>query len=230
METTKFDQQFPGPGRRRIPSITYENRYHMGHRPFDPYDASVARLLHTHLPYSVLPDSVKYSECKIVYIARNPKDTVISLWRFFQTHQESFSLEKMVDYFVSGIHLFGPFFEHVVGYWEESKKRPEKILFIKYEELKSEPQKQVLRIAEFLGRPIADEGEAAQVVGRCSLDRLKNLEVNKSGSVFGQTPNSSFFRKGEVGDWKNYLTPEMEMEMQIDQACRLKFEPSGLFL
>ena len=39
---------------------------------FDIYDASVPRLLHTHLPYSILPGSVKNSTCKIVYIARNP--------------------------------------------------------------------------------------------------------------------------------------------------------------
>ncbi|KAL8517208.1 hypothetical protein ACS0TY_015438 [Phlomoides rotata] len=53
--------------------------------PIDLYDASAARLLHTHLPYSLLPDSVKKSKCKIVYIVRNPKDTLISMWHFFNS-------------------------------------------------------------------------------------------------------------------------------------------------
>ncbi|KAL8526603.1 hypothetical protein ACS0TY_015706 [Phlomoides rotata] len=199
--------------------------------PIDPYDASAARLLHTHLPYSLLPDSVKKSKCKIVYIVRNPKDTLISTWHFFNSiyrpNQEPFPLEKMVDCFCSGIHLWGPFFEHVVGYWEESKKCPEKILFLKYEELKSGPQKQVSRIAEFLGRPLTG-GEAAEVVERCSFERLKNLEVNKSGPPFSMAQNSSFFRKGVDGDSNNYLTPKMKM--QIDQASHLKLEPFGLIL
>ncbi|XP_018722526.2 cytosolic sulfotransferase 15 [Eucalyptus grandis] len=51
-----------------------------------PPDLSVIespRLFHTHLPYSALPESVKASPCKIVYITRNPKDTLVSLWHFF---------------------------------------------------------------------------------------------------------------------------------------------------
>ncbi|KAK9190416.1 hypothetical protein WN943_019021 [Citrus x changshan-huyou] len=34
------------------------------------------RLFHTHLPYSALPESIKNSECKIVYITRNPSDNM----------------------------------------------------------------------------------------------------------------------------------------------------------
>ncbi|XP_057808510.1 cytosolic sulfotransferase 5-like [Salvia miltiorrhiza] len=126
------------------------------------------------------------------------------------------------------MHPFGPFVEHVVGYWEESRKRPKKILFLKYEELKADPKMQLLKIAEFMGRPFGDdeEGEVDEILDRCSLERLKNLEVNKSGSHFISVPNSSFFRKGGVGDSKNYLTPEMEM--QIHQTITLKLEAIGL--
>ncbi|EYU35155.1 hypothetical protein ABFS82_06G119600 [Erythranthe guttata] len=202
---------------------------------FDPYDSSDPRLLHTHLPYSVLPDSVKNGPCKIVYIARNPKDTVISMWHFFnsilQQEEDPFPMEKAVDCFCSGVHQYGSFFDHVREYWVESKKRPDKILFVKYEELKTEPKRHVSKIAEFLGRPFGDGDEGAlveEVLSRCCLERLKNLEVNKNGSVLLNVPNSSFFRKGEVGGWKNYLTAEME-EM-IDQTSRIKLEPFGLFL
>lgn len=198
----------------------------------DIYDASSPRLLHTHLPYSVLPDSVKNSSCKIVYIARNPKDTMISMWHFFNSTlrpiQDPFPLEKLVDCFCSGLHQYGSFFDHVAQYWVESQRRPEKVLFVKYEEMRSDPTRHVSRIAEFLGRPFRDEGEVERVLWRCSLERLKNLEVNKSGSVLLYVPNTSFFRKGEVGDWKNYLTPEMEEK--INQTSRIKLEPFGLFL
>ncbi|KAK4436399.1 Cytosolic sulfotransferase 5 [Sesamum alatum] len=197
----------------------------------DLYDASAPRLVHTHLPHAVLPDSVKNSACKIVYIARNPKDTLISMWHFFNSifrpNQEPFPLEKAVDCFCAGVYQYGPFFEHVVEYWQESQKRPEKILFLKYEELKTDPKGQVCKIAEFLGRPFGSEEEAEDVVQRCCLERLKNLEVNKSGSILFNVPNTSYFRKGEVGDWKNYLTPEMEDK--INQTSRIKLHPFGLF-
>ncbi|KAI3471017.1 hypothetical protein Pfo_027680 [Paulownia fortunei] len=198
----------------------------------DLYDASAPRLLHTHLPYAVLPDSIKNSACKIVYIARKPKDTLISMWHFFNSlfgpNQDPFPLQKAVDCFCSGVHLYGSFFDHVLEYWQESQKRPHKILFLKYEDLKGDPKGQVSKIAEFLGRPFGDEKEVDEVLWKCSLERLKNLEVNKSGFVVFPVPNSSYFRKGEVGDWKNYLTPEIEE--QINQTSRIKFEPFGLFL
>ncbi|KAG8390225.1 hypothetical protein BUALT_Bualt01G0061700 [Buddleja alternifolia] len=196
------------------------------------YDASSPHLMHTHLPYAVIPDSIKSSGCKIVYIARNPKDTLISMWHYFniilRPNQEPFPLNKTVDCFCSGVHQYGSFFDHVLEYWLESKKSPKKILFLKYEEMKSDPKREVMKIAEFLGKPFENEGEVDEVLWRCSLERLKNLEVNKNGSVLLNVPNSAFFRKGVVGDWKNYLTPEMEEK--INQTSRSKLEAFGLFL
>ncbi|XP_047965458.1 cytosolic sulfotransferase 12-like [Salvia hispanica] len=200
-------------------------------KTIDIFDASAARLLHTHLPHALVPDSVRSTLCKIIYIARNPKDTVVSSWHFFNSFlrrdEELFPFEKFIDCFCSGKHPYGPFLEHVMGYWEESKKNPKKILFLKYEELKIDPKTQVLKIAEFLERPFEDDTKADEILSRCSIERLKNFEVNKSGSHFVDTPNSSFFRKGEVGDWNNYLTSEMEMK--IDNTICLKLRDLGLY-
>ncbi|XP_031253761.1 cytosolic sulfotransferase 12-like [Pistacia vera] len=189
------------------------------------------RLFHTHLPYSALPDSIKNSDCKIVYIARNPKDTLVSLWHFFnkisRPNQEPYSLEKAYDAFRKGVHLYGPYFDHVLEYWSESLKNPDRILFLKYEELKSDPKGQVKRLASFLGRPFVNEDEVEKVLWRSSLERLKNLEVNKNGVFFHlKIPNSSFFRLGVVGDWKNYFTDEMKRD--LDELTRIKLEGSGL--
>ncbi|PIA25398.1 hypothetical protein AQUCO_11600003v1 [Aquilegia coerulea] len=188
------------------------------------------RIFHSHLPYNALPESIKNSKCKIVYIARNPKDTFVSLYHFMNTlrtpEQGPYPLEKAFDDFYNGVHHFGPYLDHVLEYWNESIKNPKKILFLKYEELKKEPKVHVKNLAEFLNKPFSKDEEVDEVLWRCSIERLKNLEVNVTGSFPYGLSHSSFFRRGVVGDWKNCFTKEMSE--RLDQVTCSKLEGSGL--
>nr|XP_027119598.1 cytosolic sulfotransferase 5-like [Coffea arabica] len=202
------------------------------------------RLLHTHLPYSLLPDSMKNSGCKIVYLTRNPKDTFISFWHYFNSTKvdtcgterplvigikQQISLEKAFESFCNGTYLYGPIFDHALEYHKESSKMPQKILFMKYEELKKDPKGQLKKLASFLGKPFTEEEKVDKILWRCSLERLKNLEVNKNGvNPWNWLDNSGYFRLGVTGDSKNYLTAEMEE--RLDQIARTKLEASGLDL
>ncbi|KAI7982596.1 Cytosolic sulfotransferase 5 [Camellia lanceoleosa] len=166
------------------------------------------RLFHTHFPYSALPDSIKNSECKIVYITRNPKDTMVSMWHFFNSvrtpEQGPYPFDKAFESFCDGLYPFGPFFDH------------------------RDPKGLVKRLASFLGRPFVNEEEVEKVLWRCSLDRLKNLEVNKNGSTAVGLPTNSFYRLRVVGDWKNNFSHEMEE--RLDQISSMKLEKTGLDL
>ncbi|CAN1137031.1 Cytosolic sulfotransferase 17 [Linum perenne] len=86
-----------------------------------------------------------------------------------------------------------------------------------YEDLHRDPKPHVVKLATFLGRPFGDE-EIEKVIWRSSFDRLKNLDVN----------NSHFFRRGEVGDWRNHLTTEMAE--RIDNVTRMKLQGTGLYI
>ncbi|KAJ0098736.1 hypothetical protein Patl1_21619 [Pistacia atlantica] len=168
------------------------------------------RLFRTHMPYTMLPESVKNSGCKIVYITRDPKDTIVSLWHFSNS-----------------VHSYGPFHDRVLEYWKESQKRPGKILFLKYEEMKQDTKGQVQKLASFLGKPFVNEEDLNKVLWRCNLDRLKNLEVNKTGvDPWLGIMYKSYFRLGSVGDWKNSLS--QEMKERLDEVTCKKLEGSGL--
>ena len=114
-------------------------------------------------------------------------------------------------------------------------ENPKKTMFLKYEDLKNEPLVYVRRLADFFGQPFTQEEESNRVVEEivklCSFENLSNLEVNKSGVQTFKTHNvvvnnSDFFRKGTVGDWKNYLT--QEMVKRIDEITEEKLYGSGL--
>jgi hypothetical protein len=125
------------------------------------------RLFSTHLPYSMLPISAKNSTWKIVYLSRNPKDTFVSFWHFSNKLRTTsigiHSLEDSFDMFCRGVSSFGPYWDHVLGYWKKSLEKPQKVLFLKYEEMKEQPIPNLRRLAEFLGCPFSPE-EKAKVI------------------------------------------------------------------
>ena len=118
-----------------------------------------------------------------------------------------------------------------MGYWKASKEEPQKILFLKYEDLKEDINFYVKRLADFLGCPFTEDVENERVIEEilelCSFDNMKNMEVNKSPerNPIGFVKNM-FFRKGKVGDWENYLTPSMAE--RLEKLVKEKFDGSGL--
>lgn len=177
---------------------------------------------------------MKESNCKVVYLCRDPKDTFVSLWHFSNKVRPQSSgtlpLEESFDNFCRGVSLFGPFWEHVLGYWKESLERSKKVMFLKYEEMKMKPGFYLKKIAEFLECPFTKEEESKGVVddilNLCSFENMRNLEVNKTGKVLLGVENKDFFRRGQVGDGKILLTTEM-IE-QLNTIVEEKFVIHGL--
>ncbi|MCE3216875.1 hypothetical protein HAX54_008839 [Datura stramonium] len=197
---------------------------------------SPCRLYSTHSSYVSLPESVKNTNCKIIYMCRNPMDVFVSLWHYINKlrSQESqiIPFEEAFHMFCNGFTLAGPFWDHVLSYWEKSCEMPLKVLFLRYEQVKEQPLLHLTRLAEFLNCPFSIEEEETglldQIIKLCSFDNLSNLEVNITGKTLFGNDNTIFFRKGEVGDWKNHLTDEMVD--RLNQITEHKFKGSGLKL
>ncbi|KAI7744793.1 hypothetical protein M8C21_008521 [Ambrosia artemisiifolia] len=200
--------------------------------------SDVPRLFNTHFPYTLLPACM--DACKFVYVCRDPKDVLISKWHFVSKLRSKdlppLTLDKAIELFQQGVSEYGPFWEHVLSYWRASLESPDKILFLKYEELKKQPEVEVKKLAAFMGKPFTMEEEKKGVVGEivklCSFKNLSNLEVNKTGvdkfANVAVIETKNFFRKGEIGDWKNYLSEEMKE--RIDRITDEKLQGSGLTL
>ncbi|XP_058075780.1 cytosolic sulfotransferase 5-like [Magnolia sinica] len=197
------------------------------------------RFFSTHAPYTSLPQSIKDSNCRIIYLCRNPRDVFISLWHFSNKMrpetQSPISLEDAFDLFCAGISWRGPFWDHVLGYWKASLKSSEKVMFLNYENLKREPLVLLKRLAEFIGCPFTTEedreGVLHDILRLCSFENLSNLDVNKTGKThMGKDQykfeNTHFFRRGEVGDSSNYLTTQM-IE-RLDRITEEKLKCYGL--
>ncbi|KAL8223003.1 hypothetical protein R6Q57_020402 [Mikania cordata] len=196
--------------------------------------------INTHIHYHSLPESILSSKCKIVYIYRNMKDVIVSYYHFIRQivklQIEDSSFEEAFDEFYKGISTYGPFWDHILGYWKASLEKPELFFFMKYEDMKKNPTTNVKKLAKFIGHPFSMEEEKAGVIENiidlCSFENLRSLEVNKSGKHragdIQVIENRLFFRKAEDGDWKNYFTEEMIEK--IDKLIDEKMGATGLVL
>ncbi|KAL9237877.1 hypothetical protein vseg_012374 [Gypsophila vaccaria] len=216
-------------------------------RPHHLSELPSPRLLSTHLPYTSLPESIKTSNCRILYISRNPLDMLVSLYYFSMNAIKKYlsvniwrrimgvfykppSKEDFFRALYEEKFPFGPFFENVIGYWKMSLERPDKVLFLKYEEMKEDPSRYLKNIAEFVGMPFSAEEEAegviTQIMELCSIKNMKELDVNKSGVINELFEKKTYFRKGEVGDWTRHFSPSMAEK--ITKLMAEKLDGTGL--
>ncbi|RWV76954.1 hypothetical protein GW17_00062286 [Ensete ventricosum] len=201
------------------------------------------RILATHMLHSVLPDSIAASDCRIVYLWRDPKDVIVSAWHFAEKvlgtreYQAEWPVDKVGMAHCEGISTHATVWDHILGYWRARVHRPEKILFLRYEELLAEPAANLKRMADFLGCPFSPEEEKAgvveEIVNLCSFKNLSSLAINKlssdvtdEGTKLQLQNNASFFRKGEGGDWRNHMSPGVARRM--DEVTMEKLQGSGL--
>ncbi|KAF7836240.1 cytosolic sulfotransferase 15-like [Senna tora] len=205
----------------------------------DPSTLPEPRIFGTHIPFPSLSNSIHNSNCKIIYICRNPFDTFISFWHFSnnmilsQSSQSlpTLTLEEAFERYSEGKHPFGPFWSNILGYWKASQDKPSKVLFLKYEELKADTKFELKRMAQFLDCPFTQEEESGGIIDSiielCSFGKMKELEVNKSGKIPDRRiiENKHFFRKGEIGDWINYFSPEMTEK--LSKVIEEKFDQSA---
>nr|CAB3471953.1 unnamed protein product [Digitaria exilis] len=188
------------------------------------------RLMSTHMHHSILPTSITNNpHCKIIYICRDPKDMLVSFWHFVKKLSPKITFADVFEAACNGTSVYGPIWDHLLGYWNASKASPETVLFLRYEEMLRDPAGNVRKLAMFVGQPFSpaeeESGVVEQIVKLCSIDKLKSLEVNKAGSC-SPFANDWYFRRGGKGDWANHMTPDMAR--RLDVIVEEKLSGSGL--
>lgn len=189
------------------------------------------RLLSTHLPLSHCPDQLKDLKCKVIYVARNPKDQAVSYFYFHSTAKylgrKKWDWNTFLDLYTTGQLVYGSWFQHVRDWYLLSRERPDRVLFVTYEELQVNLEAMLIRIADFL--QIQLESETAEKIARhCRFSQMKkNPAVNREEiPVTDLFVPSEFMRKGIIGDWKNHFT---SVQSQLFDQFYTK-EMSGLGL
>ncbi|XP_075718418.1 amine sulfotransferase-like isoform X2 [Rhinoderma darwinii] len=187
----------------RVPWIEYNiNNVDFESRPSP-------RLFTTHLPYYLMPRDLRFRMGKIIYVARNPKDVMVSFYHFYKmipNIKHTINWETLIDLYISGTVLGGSWFDHVRGWY--THKEDFNILFVTYEEMKKDLRSAVLKICKFVDITL-DEEAIDTVVERATFNKMKDDPLANYKFVPSEILDGSkgdFLRKGTVGDWKNKMT------------------------
>ncbi|XP_005110989.1 sulfotransferase 1C2 [Aplysia californica] len=178
------------------------------------------RFLNTHVFFDKLPSDLLKGNVKMVFVYRNPKDIAVS---FYHHHSrlKSYGYEgKFSNYikrFASGLVSNNSIFDYWTSFDQGLRKNPQiPHIVMSYEELKKNPVSERHRLAAFLGRNY-DEEFILQVAEATSIDRMRQQKGGPKDSN-----GSIFYRKGEVGDWKNHFTVAESNWFDDMVASRLK--------
>lgn len=181
-------------------------------------------VFNTHLRFRQLPKDFKDKKCKIIYVTRNPKDMAVSRYCHNTKGNVAYkgTFSDYLPLYLDGKVAFGSWFDYTTE-WNKTIREEASypIHTVCYELLKRDSFNQVQKLAKFLGVKI-DDSTIQDICDKCNFNNLKE-GYTKSKNIFDEknrNPLSYTFRKGEIGDWKNWFT--VAQNEQFDEAMRTK--------
>ncbi|XP_067649081.1 sulfotransferase 1B1-like [Haliotis asinina] len=189
------------------------------------------RLLNTHVGFRFLPSEIVTKRIKVIYLLRNPKDVAVSLYHHVtglsagRKSEYNGTWDDFLDAYIQGKVAGGSWFDSVLD-WEKTVAGLTELplLTVHYEDMKADPLTNVQRLSEFLGVH-RDSTFCQEVVEACSFKKLKhakdNLEENYLRDAW-KPGTEGFYRKGEVGDWKNWFTVAQNERFDAVYAEKMK--------
>lgn len=195
------------------------------------------RVVKTHMPFNMNPYS---PSAKYFYVYRNPWDCCVSYFhheRDMEPNYESLTFDVFFECFLKGEVPWGDYFDHFLS-WYEHRNDPN-VLYYKYEDMKKDPRAVVLKVAEFLGdgyllKLREDEELLEKILRHTNFKYMKEnlhcytplsgegfenlspaeLSVKLSTKDTENVKEVEFFRKGEVGNWRNFFSEEQKVRFR----------------
>ncbi|XP_052799242.1 sulfotransferase 1B1-like [Mya arenaria] len=205
--------------------------------PADVIDSRPSpRVLNTHYRPSCLPKDMARKKVKTVLCLRNPKDTAVSYF----AHMTAMRIYNYTGKFTDWI---GPFVQGELEYnsyadylneWQQAIEAglgyPLHVMY--FENLKMDGMSELNKLLEFLEVDL-DEATRAAILAQCDFRNMRkdkpeivpSVQHFKNSNLFRE--GHSFYRKGEVGDWKNWFT--VAKSEMFDAVWTSQIRPDTMF-
>ena len=170
----------------------------------------------SHLPYDAMPKGARY-----VVALRDPKDAMISLFRFMEGWFLEPGALAFADFARSRMAAGAPdYWGHLVSWWGQ-RDNPA-VLLLSYEGMIADPEAGVRRLASFAGIPLDDDllaltlKHASRDFMLAHQDRFDDLMIRRISEARCNLPpgsDSAKVRAKPSGPPRAEMTPDIEAEM-----------------
>ena len=181
------------------------------------------RIIFTHLPFELLPPNLLSCGARVVHVSRNPKDVLVSLFHHEKLLEAFYGNNGTVDdfgeAFLQGSNCYGNYFHMLRSAWKRRFEPNLKMVW--YEDMKRDVVPVIKDLCAFLDVHLSEEKirELEQVQ---KIDKFRARQVSSAGDKEGKEMYKKFFRKGQVGDWKNHF--KVGFNERIDQWVELNLK------
>uniref|UniRef100_A0A0B6ZDZ3 Sulfotransferase domain-containing protein n=1 Tax=Arion vulgaris TaxID=1028688 RepID=A0A0B6ZDZ3_9EUPU len=166
------------------------------------------RILNNHGFFEDQPSDLLKKNVKVVFVYRNIKDLAVSYYHHhtrFQEYKYNDSFTHYIRRLVSGLVDNGSVFEYLQGWEEGIRTSPGlSVHIVSYEDMKENPVAELRRLSEYLGTS-TDIQFLENVAKATDFEAMQTRKVT-STLFLDQEGKPIMYRKGQVGDWKNYFT------------------------
>ena len=175
------------------------------------------RAFKTHFTYDTMPCGLPHeTPCKYIYVTRNPKDVAASGFCHVKVvYFPDIEWEGYWKQFTNGDFMYGDYFEHLKSWLPH--KDDKNVLFLTFEDMKKNLSQAVSKMAAFMDVDLTSE-EVAKIAEITSFEKMKDdntANLSWLKMFENEKGENMFMRRGEVGDWKNFLSKEQSA--QIDE-------------
>jgi hypothetical protein len=147
---------------------------------------------------------------KAIYIIRDVRDVALSQYaRSAQLGIIDPDLDKFLLAFLLGrnqAHPYGAWDRHLRAWLDGPLPQAGKLLVVKFEDLRRNPDQQLTRMLEFVHGPSGPETVSTALANN-SVEQMRAKEVRSRKLYQSTTEVGRFVRKGAVQGWRTALTP-----------------------
>ena len=157
---------------------------------------------------------------KMVYLVRDPRDVVLSYYRYYRKIRrfpEGYPMEKYIAAFLTGqLQSWGSWAQNVTSWLAVREGKPG-FLLLRYEDLREDPVCELLRVCDFLEIQCTSD-ELIRAINLSSADRMRGLEMTQGDewvTTRGTRKDVPFIGAATSGLWKT--------ELGIDSLVAIEF-------